>query len=80
MQHGAPAGLVARLVTSFGLQVTDVTEADAERAADLWKAGSRFSLADRLCLALGLRLSAPVVTTDAAWRSVKRGPKLILVR
>jgi ribonuclease VapC len=80
MQHGAPAGLVARLVTSFGLQVTDVTEADAERAADLWKAGSRFSLADRLCLALGLRLSAPVATTDAAWRSVKRGPKLILVR
>jgi ribonuclease VapC len=79
-QHGAQPGLVARLLTSFGLRVVDVTAEDAERAADLWTVGSGLSLADRLCLALGLRLELSVVTTDAEWRAVKHGPKLILVR
>lgn len=79
-QHGAPAGLVARLLTSFGLRVTDVTAEDAERAADLWAPGSPLSLADRLCLALGARLQLPVVTADAAWQSVRGGPRVILAR
>lgn len=79
-QHGAQPGLVARLLTSFGLQVVDVTVEDAERAAGLWVSGSAFSLADRLCLAVGLRLGLSVVTTDAAWRSVPHGPKVILAR
>ena len=77
-QHGAQPDLVARLLTSFGLQVVDVTAEDAGRAADLWVSGSKLSLADRLCLALGLRLALSVVTTDAEWPSVKRGPKVIL--
>ena len=79
-QHGAQPGLVARLLTSFGLRVVDVTAEDAERAAGLWVPGSALSLADRLCLALGLRLGLSVVTTDAAWRSVPHGPKVILAR
>jgi PIN domain nuclease of toxin-antitoxin system len=79
-QHGAQPGLVSRLLTSFGLQVVDVTAEDAERAADLWVSRSKLSLADRLCLALGLRLALSVVTTDSEWRSVKRGPKVILAR
>lgn len=79
-QHGAQPGLVARLLTSFGLRVVDVTAEDAERAADLWVSGSTLSLADRLCLALGLRLDLAVVTTDSAWRSMSRGPRVILVR
>ena len=79
-QHGAQPGLVARLLTSFGLRVVDVTAEDAERAADLWVSGSTFSLADRLCLALGLRLDLSVVTTDAAWRSMAHGPRVILAR
>ena len=79
-QHGARLGLVARLLTSFGLQVVDVTADDGERAADLWAAGSILSLADRLCLALGLRLGLAVVTTDRAWRSIAHGPKVIVAR
>jgi ribonuclease VapC len=79
-QHGAQPGLVARLLTSFGLTVVDVTAEDAERAADLWVSGSTFPLADRLCLALGLRLGVSVVTTDTAWRSLPRSPKVILAR
>jgi ribonuclease VapC len=79
-QHGAQPGLVARLLTSFGLNVVDVTAEDGERAADLWAAGSSLSLADRLCLALGLRLGLAVVTTDGAWRSLTHGPKVIVAR
>lgn len=79
-QHGARPGLVARLLTSFGLQVVDVTAEDAERAAELWVPGSPFSLADRLCLALGLRLDVTVVTTDTAWGSIAHGPRVILAR
>lgn len=79
-QHGAAPGLVAHLLTSFGLEVVDVTAEDGERAADLWAAGSTVSLADRLCLALGLRLGLAVVTTDTAWQSVAHGPEVILAR
>ncbi len=71
---------MARLLTSFGLRVVDVTAEDGERAADIWVRGSAFSLADRLCLALGLRLGLAVLTTDAAWRSVSHGPEVILAR
>ena len=79
-QHGAESGPVARLLSSFGLTVVDVTAADAERAAELWREGTPSSLADRLCLALGLRLGVSVATTDRAWESAPLRPALILVR
>lgn len=79
-QHGAPAGVVARLLASFGLTVVDVTRADAEIAADLWQRGTPLSIADRLCLALGVRIGLPVATADAAWSSIEAGPEVILIR
>ena len=79
-QHGAPAGVVARLLASFGLTVVDTTRADGEIAADLWDRGTSLSLADRLCLALGMRADLPVATADAAWTVIEDGPEVILVR
>jgi len=79
-QHGAPAGVVGRLLASFGVTVADVTAADAERAADLWRARSPLSLGDRLCLALGLRMGLPVATTDEAWASVPDALEIVLIR
>lgn len=79
-QHGAPAGVVARLLTSFGLTVVDVTRADGEIAADLWQRGTPLSLADRLCLALGVRAGLPVATADAAWAAIEGGPDVTLAR
>ena len=79
-QHGAQPQLVARLLTSFGLSVVDVTAEDGEGAAGLWTDGSPLSLADRLCLALGMRLGMEVVTTDEAWRSIADGPTVIFAR
>jgi len=79
-QHGAPVGIVARLLASFGLSVIDVTSGDAEIAADLWRRGGQLSLADRLCLALGLRMGVPVATADGAWVDVEGGPAVIVIR
>jgi ribonuclease VapC len=78
-QHGAPAGIVGRLIASFGLTVVDLTAADAEIAADLWRHGSALSLADRLCLALGVRTDLPVATADAAWSAVE-GARVVVIR
>jgi PIN domain nuclease of toxin-antitoxin system len=52
---------------SFDLTVEPVTIDDAEAAAALWSKGSGLSLADRLCLALGNRLGADIITCDTAW-------------
>ncbi|MGH2384480.1 MAG: PIN domain-containing protein [Candidatus Limnocylindria bacterium] len=79
-QHGARTGLVGSLLTSFGLRVVDVTADDADRAAELWRRGTSLSLADRLCLALGLRLGVEVATADGAWRDLDGGPPVILIR
>jgi ribonuclease VapC len=79
-QHGAPAGVVSRLLTSFGLRIVEVTADDAERAANLWQSGSPLSLGDRLCLALGLRMDCAVATADAAWADLDGGPPLVMIR
>lgn len=79
-QHGAPVGIVGLLLTSFGLTVTEVTAVDAEIAAELRRPGSGLSLADRLCLALGLRMGLPVATADAAWTEVDGAPAVVVVR
>jgi PIN domain nuclease of toxin-antitoxin system len=61
--------LARALLSSYGLGVEPVTEADAELAAELWTRGSGRSLGDRLCLALGRRLDATVWTADTEWGS-----------
>jgi ribonuclease VapC len=79
-QHGAPAGVVGRLLTSFGLRIVEVTAADAERAAHLWHSGGPLSLGDRLCLALGLRMDCTVATADAEWAVLDDGPSVLVIR
>ena len=79
-QHGQPPEIVGRLLTSFGLAVAEVTRADAEVAAGLWRAAGALSLADRLCLALGSRLEQPVATTDRAWAQLDGTPEVIVIR
>jgi PIN domain nuclease of toxin-antitoxin system len=78
--HGAPAGVVARLLASFGLTVVEVTRTDAEIAAGFWRRGTALSLADRLCLALGVRADLPVATADSAWAAIDGGPDVIVLR
>ncbi|MFT3886904.1 MAG: type II toxin-antitoxin system VapC family toxin [Arachnia sp.] len=64
---GGDWGHAKVLLMSYGLQIEPVTDADAECAATLWRAGSGLSLGDRLCVALGRRLGLAVLTADRAW-------------
>lgn len=65
--HGRNWDLSRALLTSYGVQIEAVTADDGEWAARRWTAGEGLSLADRLCLALGERLDAVVLTADQAW-------------
>ena len=56
----------------YGVSVEPVLEADAEWAARRWRRGENLSLADRLCIALGERLDADVLTADTAWGAAGR--------
>ena len=64
--------LVRALLQSYELEIEPVTETDAEWAAHRWRHGEGLSLADRLCLALGARLDARVLTADTTWGSTDR--------
>lgn len=61
--------LVSALLQSYDVRVLPVSIEDAELAPRLWRRGSPLSLGDRLCLALGERLDANIVTADSAWGS-----------
>lgn len=60
--------MVTALLTSHDLVIEPVTRLDAEAAARRWRRGEGLSLGDRLCLALGARLGATVLTADRAWK------------
>ncbi|MBI5419505.1 MAG: type II toxin-antitoxin system VapC family toxin [Deltaproteobacteria bacterium] len=67
---------------ALGLSILPFTREDAEGAARLWQRTRTrgLSLGDRACLALGLRLGLPVVTTDRAWRGAVPGLDVRVVR
>jgi PIN domain nuclease of toxin-antitoxin system len=54
---------------ALGLQILPFTADDADAAALLWSSTSHLglSLGDRACLALGLRLTLPILTADRVW-------------
>jgi ribonuclease VapC len=54
-------------LAALGLSIAAFDQEDAALAARLWVPGEGLSLADRACLALGLRHQLPVVTADRAW-------------
>ncbi|MGW1676787.1 type II toxin-antitoxin system VapC family toxin [Saccharopolyspora sp. NPDC002376] len=71
-QHGADAARTCDRLRTFGMTVEPFTADDAVRAGELWMRtrSAGLSLGDRACLALAIRLDAPVVTADKAWQDV----------
>lgn len=69
---GADWDMARALLLSYGIHVESVDMADAEWAAQRWTEGEGLSLADRLCMALGERLDARVLTADSAWGTTGR--------
>lgn len=72
IRAGRDWDLVRTLLLSYDLAIEPVTQEDAERAAHLWKEGTALSLADRLCLALAVRLDGDALTADTTWGSEGR--------
>ena len=70
--HGRNWDLSRALLASYDLRVESATADDAEWAARRWTRGEGLSLADRLCLALGDRLDADILTADQAWGTTGR--------
>ena len=65
---------------ALGLVIIPFDADDAEQAARLWSAGTGLSLADRACLALGLRHGVPVWTADRIWAEMSLGVKVHVIR
>jgi PIN domain nuclease of toxin-antitoxin system len=82
----APAEIAARLehdgLVGGILRVEPATADDAPVIAELRRSTRHLglSLADRACLALGLRLGVPVVTADCAWADLDVGVAIDVVR
>lgn len=74
---GADWSVARSLLLSFDLVVEPVIEADAERAAAMWRPGSGLSLGDRLCLALAARLGVTAWSADTGWKGL---PGVTLIR
>ncbi|MGQ0845259.1 MAG: PIN domain-containing protein [Sporichthyaceae bacterium] len=65
--HGRDWDLARAALLAHGVRVEPVLAADAEWAALRWRPNEGLSLGDRLCLALGERLGAEVLTADGRW-------------
>ncbi len=72
LASGRDWSLARALLGSYGIRIEPVAVEDAEWAARRWRRGEGLSLGDRLCLALGERLAAPVLTADTSWGSSQR--------
>ena len=67
--YGVPSEDILPMLARLGYEVVPVLEEDATSAGLLFgeaQAG-RLSLGDRCCLALAIRLDAPVLTGDRPW-------------
>jgi ribonuclease VapC len=81
IERGLPAGEIAARLRALGLETISFDDDDARQSAELYPKGRALglALADRACLALGRRLSLPVLTADQAWKRIP-GIKVELIR
>lgn len=68
-QHGAQGSEAFATLEALGLQFQPVVKEDALQAAAIHPTTKRYGLAiaDRLCLALALRLGLTVCSADTSW-------------
>ena len=81
-ERGMPVAVIHSALDGLGLDVHPFDTASAYSAGTLRPAtrGLGLSLGDRACLALGLALSASVLTTDRNWKKLKIGAKIRVIR
>ncbi len=79
-RHGIDMTDMYAGLQSMGLTVVPFNVDDAEQSAYLWQLSSSLALADRACLALGIKLGAPVWTADRYWATVESGAEVRVIR
>jgi PIN domain nuclease of toxin-antitoxin system len=79
---GIPEDVVNQILSSMKLEVTPFSEEHALRAGMLIPSTRSLglSLGDRACLALGLSLGQPVLTTDRLWGSLSLEIEIRIMR
>lgn len=67
---------------ALGLEVLYFTDEDAHIASKLWASSKLLglSLADRACLATGIRLNTKVITADKVWAKMALDIEICLIR
>lgn len=80
LAHGVEISGLREDLEALGLIILPFDADDAQQAARLWAPGSGLSLADRACLALGLRHGVPVLTADRMWAQVSLGVEVQVIR
>jgi len=73
---------IDEFLNALGLVIIDFTEEDAKVCASLWDncKSLGLSLADRACLATGLRLKTKIITADRVWKKLEINSQIHLIR
>ncbi len=79
---GSEVDKIDAYLNALGLRVVDFTEDDGKISASLWASCKRLglSLADRACLATGLRLKTKIITADRVWKNLEINSQIHLIR
>ncbi|HEY0758642.1 MAG TPA: type II toxin-antitoxin system VapC family toxin [Acidisarcina sp.] len=82
VSSGAAADESWKFISTLVSEVIPFTAEQARIAGDLvlQTRAAGLSLGDRACLALGATLNVPVYTTDRAWKGLKLGVRVHLLR
>lgn len=75
--RGSNWNVAEAALIGHGLAILAVDEADAVEAGRMWSAHPALSLGDRLCLAVGERLGATILTADREWAAASSLVQLI---
>ncbi len=69
-------------LNALGMKVIAFTKEDGAISASLWESGKSLglSLADRACLATGLRLKTKIITADRVWKQLEISSQVFLIR
>lgn len=79
---GSDVDKIVAYLNALGLRVVDFTEDDGWISASLWTSCKSLglSLADRACLATGLRLKTKIITANRVWEKLKINSTIHLIR
>ncbi len=82
MARGVPYDVVVEMAPASVKGIIAFNEAQARLSAGLLQhtRALGLSLADRACLALGLERKLPVLTADKAWKGLRVGVEIRVIR